>query len=120
MFPRTLTFLHRGSSTSVRNFHFPTTHVGRLPAPSAAPVLISYCQDHSQDLQVSWLPTQRTLVGPTAQPPLPDGSPPEEVLERAVADTVQRQVELGITVVGDGEMSKPSYVSYVSQVNTLR
>ena len=25
------------------------------------------------------------------------------------------QVELGITVVGDGEMSKPSYVSYVSQ-----
>ena len=37
-----------------------------------------------------------------------------------MADTVQRQVELGITVVGDGEMSKPSYVSYVSQVNTLR
>ena len=25
------------------------------------------------------------------------------------------QVELGISVVGDGEMSKPSYVSYVSQ-----
>ena len=25
------------------------------------------------------------------------------------------QVDLGITVVGDGEMSKPSYVSYVSQ-----
>ena len=24
-------------------------------------------------------------------------------------------MELGITVVGDGEMSKPSYVSYVSQ-----
>jgi len=37
------------------------------------------------------------------------------VLEEAVSDTVERQVELGITVVGDGEMSKPSYVSYVSQ-----
>ena len=30
-------------------------------------------------------------------------------------ETVQRQVELGITYVGDGEMSKPSYVSYVAQ-----
>jgi 5-methyltetrahydropteroyltriglutamate--homocysteine methyltransferase len=37
------------------------------------------------------------------------------MLEQAVEDTVRRQVELGITIVGDGEMSKPSYVSYVSQ-----
>jgi len=73
---------------STRSFHFPTTHVGSLPRPP--PVLAAYADD-------------------------PDSSPPTPVLEQAVADTVRRQVELGITVVGDGEMSKPSYVSYVSQ-----
>ena len=36
------------------------------------------------------------------------------MLEAAVQETVDRQVEVGITVVGDGEMSKPSYVSYVT------
>ena len=30
-------------------------------------------------------------------------------------EIVRRQVDLGITMVGDGEMSKPSYVSYVTQ-----
>jgi len=75
-------------TSSIRAFHFPTTHVGSLPRPP--PVLAAYADD-------------------------PDSSPPTEVLEQAVIDTVKRQVELGITVVGDGEMSKPSYVSYVSQ-----
>lgn len=34
-------------------------------------------------------------------------------IESAVHDTVRRQVEAGITVVNDGEMSKPSYATYV-------
>ena len=45
----------------------------------------------------------------------PDYPPPTSVLEASVEETVRRQVELGITYVGDGEMSKPSYVSYVAQ-----
>ena len=45
----------------------------------------------------------------------PDSPPPAEVVEDAVLQTVKKQVELGITCVGDGEMSKPSYVSYVTQ-----
>ena len=36
------------------------------------------------------------------------------MLEEAVQETVARQVKAGITLVGDGEMSKPSYVSYVT------
>ena len=36
------------------------------------------------------------------------------MLEEAVQDTVARQVKAGISLVGDGEMSKPSYVSYVT------
>jgi 5-methyltetrahydropteroyltriglutamate--homocysteine methyltransferase len=31
----------------------------------------------------------------------------------AVAETVRKQVEAGVTVVNDGEMSKPSYATYV-------
>ena len=45
----------------------------------------------------------------------PDNPPPTSVLEASVEETMRRQVELGITYVGDGEMSKPSYVSYVAQ-----
>ena len=36
------------------------------------------------------------------------------MLTEAVQETVKRQVEVGVTLVGDGEMSKPSYVSYVT------
>ena len=45
----------------------------------------------------------------------PDSPPSSSILEEAVEETVRRQVEVGITFVGDGEMSKPSYVSYVTQ-----
>ena len=44
----------------------------------------------------------------------PDLDIPASVLEEAVQETVARQVRAGITLVGDGEMSKPSYVSYVT------
>jgi 5-methyltetrahydropteroyltriglutamate--homocysteine methyltransferase len=36
-----------------------------------------------------------------------------ELVARAVDDTVNRQVEAGISVINDGEMSKPSYATYV-------
>jgi 5-methyltetrahydropteroyltriglutamate--homocysteine methyltransferase len=38
----------------------------------------------------------------------------EDELARAVSDVVRRQVEAGIDVVSDGEFSKPSYATYVS------
>ena len=44
----------------------------------------------------------------------PDLEIPASVLEEAVQETVARQVKAGISLVGDGEMSKPSYVSYVT------
>ena len=44
----------------------------------------------------------------------PDLEIPASVLEKAVQETVARQVKAGISLVGDGEMSKPSYVSYVT------
>lgn len=71
-----------------RSFHFATTHVGSLPRPQP---LIDHYTNHPQD------------------------PPDTDMLMEAVSEVVKRQVELGITVVGDGEMSKPSYVSYVKQ-----
>ncbi len=68
-----------------------STHTGSLPRP--------------QDL-IGWM----WAVG--------DGIPVDrealrERIARAVTDMVQRQVAAGITVVNDGEMSKPSYATYV-------
>ena len=44
----------------------------------------------------------------------PDTDIPPEVLRVAVQETVEKQIKVGVTLVGDGEMSKPSYVSYVT------
>ena len=33
----------------------------------------------------------------------------------AVSDTVQRQAAAGVDVIGDGEMSKPGYSTYVTE-----
>lgn len=67
------------------------THTGSLPRPPAL-------------IQAMWA--------------LGDGVPVDRLqLERMVAeavdDAVERQVAAGITVVNDGEMSKPSYATYV-------
>src|SRR5579875_3840432 len=35
------------------------------------------------------------------------------LVRRAVADIVRKQVEVGVDIVNDGEMSKPSYATYV-------
>jgi 5-methyltetrahydropteroyltriglutamate--homocysteine methyltransferase len=69
-----------------------TTHVGSLPRPD--------------DLVRAMFATQ-------------EGVPVDEAaLERrsrsAVAEVVRRQAEAGVDVVSDGEMGKPSYVTYVS------
>jgi 5-methyltetrahydropteroyltriglutamate--homocysteine methyltransferase len=68
-----------------------TTHTGSLPRPADL-------------IQLMW------AVG--------DGVPVERAalearIAAAVTDTVQRQIEAGIAVVNDGEMSKPSYATYV-------
>src|SRR5690606_30558754 len=36
-----------------------------------------------------------------------------EAIERATAEVVARQIEAGISAIGDGEMSKPSYATYI-------
>ena len=64
-----------------------TSSAGSLPRP---PAVLRHLTDH------------------------PDTDIPSSVLKEAVRETVNRQVEVGVTLVGDGEMSKPSYVSYVT------
>jgi len=39
----------------------------------------------------------------------------DAVISRGIAEVVQRQVEVGLDVVSDGEMSKISYATYVSE-----
>src|SRR5690606_29692595 len=67
-----------------------TTHTGSLPRPDDL-------------IQMMW------AVG--------DGIPVDkEALEqrvaRAVKETVQKQLSAGISIINDGEMSKPSYATY--------
>jgi 5-methyltetrahydropteroyltriglutamate--homocysteine methyltransferase len=69
--------------------------------------------------------TERILTTHTGSLPRPDSllaeleSPEHKgrgiaaTLSRAVADTVHKQIEVGVDVVNDGEMSKPSYATYV-------
>lgn len=69
----------------------PTTHTGSLPRPDK-------------------LITTMWAAG--------DGVPVDQAalaqqIDEAVLQVVRRQVEAGVTVVNDGEMSKPSYATYV-------
>jgi 5-methyltetrahydropteroyltriglutamate--homocysteine methyltransferase len=43
-----------------------------------------------------------------------DASAYEACIRRSVADIVRKQVDFGVDVVSDGEMSKPSFLTYVS------
>ncbi len=68
-----------------------TTHTGSLPRP--------------EDLiQIMWAKGDGIPV---------DAQALEERVAAAVDEVVARQVNAGITVVNDGEMSKPSYATYV-------
>jgi len=69
-----------------------TTHVGSLPRPD--------------DLI-------RTMFAKQEGVPV-DAAALEARTRAAVAEVVAKQVEAGVDVVSDGEMSKPSYVTYVS------
>src|SRR5262249_28754562 len=66
-----------------------TTHAGSLPRPAD---LLAMAQD-----------------------PTRDGPAYAARVRRAVADAVQRQVAAGLDVVTDGEMSKPSFITYVTE-----
>ena len=70
---------------------FLTTHTGSLPRPDDL-VRIMYAKEEG-------IPV--------------DGAALAARIRSAVADVVRKQVELGIDIVNDGEMSKPSYATYV-------
>ena len=70
-----------------------TTHVGSLPRPEG---LLSLMRDKAEGREV-------------------DGAVLDATLAQAVADVVRRQTEAGIDLVSDGEFSKPSYATYVSE-----
>jgi 5-methyltetrahydropteroyltriglutamate--homocysteine methyltransferase len=65
-----------------------TTHVGSLPRSDEVLAALA----------------EREAGGPDLDP---------ELIHRAVAECVRRQVELGLDVVNDGETARPSYVTYV-------
>src|SRR5579872_2549221 len=69
-----------------------TTHAGSLPRPADLLALVE--RDGGKALDEPGTATQ---------------------LRGAVADIVQKQVELGIDVVDDGEYGKPSFVSYINE-----
>jgi 5-methyltetrahydropteroyltriglutamate--homocysteine methyltransferase len=68
-----------------------TTHTGSLPRPTDL-------------IQLMWAVGDGIPVDPAAL---------EARIATAVTETVQRQVDAGIAIVNDGEMSKPSYATYV-------
>jgi len=67
-----------------------TTHTGSLPRP---PEILQAVREH-----------------------FTSGTPMDEaLLARTVGDVVRRQVEAGIDIVTDGEMSKPSFFAYLAE-----
>jgi 5-methyltetrahydropteroyltriglutamate--homocysteine methyltransferase len=70
---------------------FLTTHTGSLPRP---PDLI----------RMMFAKEEGVPVDPAAL---------ADRVRSAVAETVRKQVEAGVAIVNDGEMSKPSYATYV-------
>lgn len=75
-----------------------TTHVGSLPRSQAVTDVLF----------------ARAGPGATAQQPAAIAQG-DAVISAAVAEVVKRQVDVGIDVVSDGEMSKISYATYVSE-----
>ncbi len=68
-----------------------TTHTGSLPRPADL-------------IQLMWAVGDGIPVEPAAL---------EARIATAVTEIIQRQLDAGIAVVNDGEMSKPSYATYV-------
>ena len=74
-----------------------TTHVGSLPRGQAVTDVL--------------FARERSEAEPSAGAPA-DGA---AVIAAAVAEVVRRQVDVGIDIVSDGEMSKISYATYVAR-----
>src|ERR687888_284252 len=70
---------------------FLTTHTGSLPRPADL-IRMMYAKEEG-------VPVERAAL--TAR------------VRDAVAEVVKKQVEAGIDIINDGEMSKPSYATYV-------
>ena len=70
-----------------------TTHVGSLPRPDDL-VAIMFAKAEGKTV---------------------DAAPLQQKTQEAVIDVVARQREAGIDIVSDGEMSKPSYATYVTE-----
>jgi 5-methyltetrahydropteroyltriglutamate--homocysteine methyltransferase len=68
-----------------------TTHVGSLPRPQDV-VDVLFAQDKGEAVDLKHF---------------------EEVVRKAVDETVRLQVESGIDIIDDGEMSKISYATYI-------
>ena len=71
--------------------YFLTTHTGSLPRPEDL-IRMMFAKEEG-------VPVDRAALAVR--------------IRSAVAEIVRRQVESGVTVVNDGEMSKPSYATYV-------
>lgn len=69
----------------------PCTHTGSLPRPDELVRLMFAVAD---DIPV-------------------DQSALDEAITKAIGEVVQKQIDAGVTVINDGEMSKPSYATYV-------
>src|SRR5438874_930235 len=70
---------------------FLTTHTGSLPRPADL-IRMMFAKEEGVPVDVAALATR---------------------VRAAVAEVVARQVQAGIDLVNDGEMSKPSYATYV-------
>ena len=70
---------------------FLTTHTGSLPRPDDL-IRMMYAKEEG-------VPVDRAALG--------------KRVREAVAEVVKKQVEAGIDLVNDGEMSKPSYATYI-------
>ena len=70
-----------------------TTHVGSLPRPKNVTELI-FAKEREEAY---------------------DSAEFDETIASAVGDAVEKQAEAGIDVVSDGEMSKISYATYISE-----
>src|SRR6185503_4957501 len=70
---------------------FLTTHTGSLPRPADL-IRMMYAKEEGVPVDAAALGTR---------------------IRAAVAEAVQKQVSAGVAIVNDGEMSKPSYATYV-------
>ena len=70
----------------------PCTHTGSLPRPDE--LVRADVRGVADDIPV-------------------DQSALDEAITKAIGEVVQKQIDAGVTVINDGEMSKPSYATYV-------